>query len=117
MNNKDFRNFLEVEVVGDGFKRGVMHGEAARDYIFPYHGTEILKHKDSPAVQKVLNQGLDYISSNFPDLIEELKGIAYGAKMDFWNIVIFNNKFIRHMVSNRSNSRDAGEYAIFVLIL
>ena len=84
--------FLEVDVEGDAFQRGVMHGNAVREYILPFHGTGILAFRDHSRVRRAMAQSLGYMREAFPDLVEELKGIAQGAEMAFDDIVLLNNR-------------------------
>jgi isopenicillin-N N-acyltransferase-like protein len=83
--------FLEIEVSGDGFERGVAHGEAVREYIPPYHGASLReKAEQSPQARGAIEQAMAYLDERFPDLVEELRGIAHGAKVDFRDIVLWN---------------------------
>ena len=85
------RKFLEIEASGDAFERGVAHGEAVREYILPYHGASLReKAERAPKARAIIEQAMAYLHERFPDLVEELRGIAHGAKMDFWDIVLWN---------------------------
>jgi len=83
--------FLEIEASGNAFERGVIHGEAVREYILPYHKASLRERAErSPQAKAVIDQAMAYLDECFPDLVEELRGIAHGAKMDFWDIVLWN---------------------------
>jgi len=85
------REFLEIEASGDAFERGVAHGEAVREYILPYHGASLRDRAErSPQANRVIEQAMAYLDERFPDLVEEMRGIAHGAEMDFWDIVLWN---------------------------
>ena len=86
------QGFLEIDVEGDAFHRGLMHGRAVREYILPFHGTGILGFRDHPRVRQAMDQSLGYMRQAFPNLVEELKGIAAGAEMDFDDILLLNNR-------------------------
>jgi len=83
--------FLEIDASGDAFERGVAHGEAMREYILPYHGASLReKAERSPEAKAVIEQAMAYLDERFPDLVEEMRGIAHGGRMDFWDIVLWN---------------------------
>ena len=84
-------DFLEIEVSGDAFEQGVMHGEAVREYVLPYHGASLRKKfEQSPKAKGAIEQAMAYLDKSFPDLVKEMRGIAHGAKVDFWDIVLWN---------------------------
>ena len=84
-------DFLEIEVSGGAFEQGVMHGEVVREYVLPYHGASLRKKfEQSPKAKAAIEQAMAYLDKNFPDLVKEMRGIAHGAKVDFWDIVLWN---------------------------
>jgi len=88
---KNIPDFLEIEVSGDAFEQGVMHGEAVREYVLPYHGASLQKKfEQSPKAKVAIDQAMAYLDKSFPDLVREMRGIAHGAKVDFWDIVLWN---------------------------
>ncbi len=77
---------------GGPYERGYQHGEVFRDEVRAMVKSWAGRYINNPDPFHVNMNGrmLDYVSNNFPYIIEELHGIADGARLDFEDIWWYN---------------------------
>ncbi|WP_066015898.1 C45 family autoproteolytic acyltransferase/hydolase [Endozoicomonas atrinae] len=99
--------FFTIEVKGTPYERGVQHGKALRKVIRP----TLNRFKYDMVSAFLKEAGTDYNWSDYrqfffnntglfqtaqkeaPELVEEIKGIAHGANLDFKDVFIYNLNF------------------------
>jgi len=92
--------FLETE--GSAYERGRIHGEALKKYIPRMMFKEITRHfgyKSYTLFAKDILDKTNFLSAAkkwTPDLVDEIQGIADGAKFDF------NSIFVRQLIGEMS---------------
>lgn len=83
-----------VKVAGTAFEMGKMQGEKSRTRIAGNVAAIAQSIKDSEldmaVFEKMLDGNLKYFEATEPDLVEEMRGIASGAGLDFHDIAIIN---------------------------
>ncbi|NVM43361.1 MAG: hypothetical protein HWN79_00455 [Candidatus Lokiarchaeota archaeon] len=92
--------YLETE--GSAYERGKIHGEALKEHIPRMMFKEITRHFGYKSYDLFAKDTLD--ETNFlsaakkwtPDLVDEIQGIADGAKFDF------NSIFVRQLIGEMS---------------
>ena len=77
-----------IESQGTPREIGLNHGRMLRDQIrLAYHDFKIDEMEKNPEGQEKAQRMKEYLDENFPDLIEEMEGIAEGAEWPFEKIL------------------------------
>ena len=87
-----------LELSGNPYDRGVIHGQAQKDLILDFIESVVQVHQENNPLLKVdrssLNRfclrNLGFLQRFSPDLVEEMHGIAAGCGADFEDILLLN---------------------------
>ena len=82
-----------LTVNGTHYEQGLQQGKILKEEIM--HNIGLAKHLVEPVVQnksykKFISENLKYLADQFPDLVEEMHGIADGSNISFESIAMLN---------------------------
>ena len=98
-----------IDVHGDGYVRGLAHGEQLRDAVQNSVGSLVEALGGEPEIERFIGETdfLTTIDRHTPDLGQEVRGIAAGSAMPL-NLVLAHNLMDEHWWwSTNSNRREA----------
>jgi len=82
----------EIILEGSPYKRGLEHGKTFNSEIKDTYSAicKPIREKWGEEKERILQKLLKNIEESFPDLVEEMKGISKGSKMEFEDISLLN---------------------------
>lgn len=101
-----------IKVTGNAFERGEQIGKNLKFQIETNLVSQKLFYQDTVAELEIwqgrMKQYLDYTEKFAPEVLEEMKGMAYGGKLSFEEILylytVYERSFFDHLISDKCTS-------------
>ncbi|MEX2306823.1 MAG: C45 family autoproteolytic acyltransferase/hydrolase [Pirellulales bacterium] len=103
---KENHKVIELSLAGSPYERGVKHGQRfAKDIQASIdHFKNELQQR---AVVEAANKTITLLDESFPEINEEIRGIAEGAEVPFLDVFLFNNRAIVSLLDQEACSNIA----------
>ena len=91
--SKTNEKLLWAETTGSAFKMGQQYGEKLADRLKSFVQNSLKKlhtRFDPEPIEKAYRMMLDVLEHDFPHIVEEMRGMAAGAKLDFKDVALSN---------------------------